>query len=88
MNIDDLNFSKLSTASQVNKFDCDLDDITSFLQDDALDYQNQRIANTYVFTDKKENVVAFFSISNDCLNDLGNEKGFSNAVWNKIPSLN
>ena len=87
MDIGDLNFSELSEESKVNEFDCDLEDITSFLQDDALNYQNQKIANTYIFTDENEKILAFFSISNDCLNDLGDEKGFTNTIWNRLHRL-
>lgn len=84
LDLDKLYFSKLSDRSLVDKFDCDLDDITSFLQDDALNYQDQKIANTYIFTDLNKNILAYFSISNDSLNDLGNEKGFTSTVWNRL----
>ena len=84
MDINSLKFSALSQESKVKGFDCNFDDITSFLQDDALDYQNQKIANTYIFKDKDEDIVAFFSLSNDCLNDKGDRKGFSNLIWNRL----
>jgi GNAT superfamily N-acetyltransferase len=29
-------------------------------------------------------IIAFFSISNDCLNDLGDGKGYSNKIWNRF----
>jgi GNAT superfamily N-acetyltransferase len=29
-------------------------------------------------------IMAFFSISNDCLNDLGEGKGLNNTVWNRL----
>jgi len=84
MNLNNLVFSQLSKASKVDHFDCDSENITSFLREDALNYQIQQISNTYVFEDKSENIAAFFSISNDCLNDEGAEKGFSNLIWNKL----
>jgi GNAT superfamily N-acetyltransferase len=84
LNINSLIFSELSESSNVKGFDCDLEKITSFLQDDALNYQRQKIANTYVFKDENENILAFFSISNDGLKDTGTEKGFTNLVWNKL----
>lgn len=84
MELTDLIFSPLSEKSHITTFDCGLEDITSFLHDDALDYQEQKIANTYLFNDDEGNVLAFFSISNDCLNDLGESKGFTNAIWNRL----
>lgn len=87
MDIGDLNFSELSEESDVYAFDCDLDEITSFLHDDALHYQHQQIANTYIFTDKDKKILAYFSISNDCLNDLGDKSGFTNTTWNRFHRL-
>jgi hypothetical protein len=51
-----------------------------FLKEDAFDYQEQKIANTYCFLNNGDRIVAFFSISNDCLNDLG----YSNTAWNRF----
>lgn len=84
MDINSLTFSELNESANINKFDCDLEDITSFLKDDALNYQHQKIANTYIFKDDNANILAFFSIANDCLNDTGDKKGFTNSIWNKL----
>ncbi len=84
MKLTDLNFLPLSGDSPLSTFDCGLQDITAFLHDDALAYQNEMMANTYLFHDDEGKVMAFFSISNDCLNDLGENKGFNNAVWNRL----
>lgn len=84
MKLTDLFFSELTEESRLDDFDCSIDDITAFLKDDALKYQKENMANTYLFCDDCGAVKAFFSISNDCLNDLGNEKGFSNNVWNRF----
>lgn len=84
MELSDLNFSPLVEESLILTFDCGLEDITSFLHDDALAYQDEKMANTYLFEDDDHNVMAFFSVSNDCLNDLGEEKGFTNNIWNRL----
>ncbi|WP_256004872.1 GNAT family N-acetyltransferase [Pedobacter deserti] len=74
----------MDEKSLIATFDCGLADITAFLHDDALAYQSEKMANTYLFEDGNKNVLAFFSISNDCLNDLGEEKGFNNNIWNRL----
>lgn len=91
MELSDLFFSPLDEESLIATFDCGLADITAFLHDDALVYQSEKMANTYLFEDGNKNILAFFSISNDCLNDLGEEKGFNNEekgfnnnIWNRL----
>lgn len=79
-----MTFLPLSSKSQITTFDCGLEDITSFLHDDAVSYQAEKMANTYLFEDEKGSVFAFFSISNDCLNDLGDEQGYTNNIWNRL----
>ena len=84
MGLIDFDFKELNETINLTNFDCGHDDINEFLKDDALNYQNQKIANTYVFLDLYGNVKCFFSISNDCLNDLGDTRGFTNKIWNKF----
>jgi GNAT superfamily N-acetyltransferase len=80
----DFTFTALDEEIALHHFDCDDGDINEFLQEDALNYQRQRIAKTYLFLDEKGEIVAFFSISNDCLNDLGEVKGYTNTIWNRL----
>lgn len=79
MQLSDFEFDLLSVDHDLSEFDCDDPDINEFLKEDAIHYLNERMANTYVFH-YKNNVVAFFSILNDCLHD----KGFENGVWNRF----
>lgn len=79
MELSDFEFGSLNSALEIANFDCVDTDINDFLKDDAINYQHQKIANTYCFFQDNK-VVAFFSISNDCLNDLG----YTNTVWNKF----
>ncbi|KZE75030.1 hypothetical protein AV926_17515 [Myroides marinus] len=69
----------LDETTRVDSFDCLDEDLNDFLQNDSLNYQKEKITNTYLFLDKDE-VVAFFALSSDCLNDLG----YENSIWNKL----
>ncbi|CAM4320529.1 hypothetical protein SAMN06265348_110136 [Pedobacter westerhofensis] len=80
----DFTLNAISENSKVASFDCDQADITDFLREDALNYQNQLLASTYIFTDLKENIWAYFSVSNDCVKSTGEENGFDNFVWNRL----
>lgn len=84
MELSDFTFTVLDKQTALLHFDCDDADINEFLQEDALNYQLQRIAKTYLFLDINSEIVAFFSISNDCLNDLGAVRGYSNTIWNRF----
>ena len=73
-----MSLSLLDESFDLSGFDCGRKDINEFLTDDALNYQKQKLASTFIFhqTDQK-NPVAFFSILNDALNVKslpGNEK--------------
>jgi len=90
LELSNLNFIPLDGNSPISTFDCGLEDITSFLRENALAYQTEKMANTYLFKDNSHKVLAFFSISNDCLNDLGEQKvkrGLCIMTWkNLLPS--
>lgn len=83
MPLSDFNFTPLTPDIDLTSFDCEDADINEFLKDDAWNYQREKMANTYLFLDNHE-IIAFFSISNDCLNDLGEEKGFNKTIWNRF----
>lgn len=80
MDLADYEFIPLTSDIDLSSFECDEKEITDFLQEDALDYQTQRMANTYLFADEDRRPVAYFCISNDCLVD----KGFSNRTFNRL----
>ena len=79
MHLYDFKFDLLSNEHDLSEFDCGDFDINEFLKEDAMNYQNEKMANTYVFHEDNK-VIAFFSILNDCLHD----KGFESNVWNKF----
>lgn len=87
MGLSDLQFLELDPEIDLSNFDCGDDDITNWLKEDALNYKKERMANTYLFL-KETVVVAYFCISNDSLNDLGEVKGFTNKIWNRFHKRN
>lgn len=79
MDLSDFVFSALNNNDVLENFDCEDDEINEFLLEDSKNFQNEKITNTYLFK-QNNSVAAFFSISNDCLNDLG----YENSFWNKL----
>ena len=79
MDLSDFAFYLLNEDEILDSFDCNDDEINEFLLEDSKNFQNEKITNTYLFKEGNE-IVAFFSISNDCLNDLG----YENSIWNKL----
>jgi hypothetical protein len=77
--LSELTFDILSNDFDLLQFDCGDKDINAFLKDDALNYQREKLATTYIFhLDKKP--IAYFSILNDCLHD----KGYEANTWNRF----
>jgi len=83
LDITDFNFSPLNQTDNLSSFECGLQDISDFLKDDARFYQEEALANTYIFWDTDGTVAAFFSISNDCLSKASGDF-FTNNVWNRF----
>ena len=79
MDLSDFAFSLLSDDEVLDNFNCEDDEINEFFLKDSKNFQNEKITNTYLFKEGNE-IVAFFYISNDCLNDLG----YENSIWNKL----
>lgn len=79
MDLSDFTFSLLNDDEVLDYFDSEDKKINEFIIEDSKNFQNEKITNTYLFKEGNE-IVAFFSISNDCLNDLG----YENSIWNKL----
>lgn len=62
----DLRFERLTPEHDVGRFDCDDEDLNDFLKSDALAYQQQHLAGTYLVFDPDE-LVAYFSTSADAI---------------------
>jgi hypothetical protein len=84
LDLSDFKFIQLNSNVVLDDFECGEADITNFLKEDALQYQMERMANTYLFLDSEDVVVAYFSISNDCLVDSGEDRGYTNTIFNRL----
>lgn len=63
------------------RFDCGNEELNSFLLEDAKDYQEKKLAVTYLAEiDKK--IIGYFSLSNDRIDTLNSDK----ATWRRIKS--
>ena len=51
----------------VKDFDCDNDDLNSFLKDDAMGYLNENLATTYLCIHPEHGLLAYFCISADSI---------------------
>ena len=81
-----INFSqvkalRLSRIYDLSKFDCGDKDINEFLKEDALIYQEKKLATTTLFISNDE-VIGFFSTAADSIKLKLNEKE-SHAIQNK-----
>jgi len=52
-------FSRLKRDDDSSDFDCGHKDTNEFLKDDAIEYQNESLATTYVLKDDSNKVIGF-----------------------------
>ena len=60
----DITFLRLSREHSITTFDCGNDDLNAFLLNDAMDYQDNLIAVTYLVRIYDE-TIGYVSIAND-----------------------
>lgn len=70
---------KLTPSHDITQFDCGDNDLNEFLRDNALNFTNNRIANTYVLEDEGR-IAAYFCL----LNDKVTQQEASNNKWKKL----
>lgn len=70
---------KLTPSHDISKFDCGDNDLNEFLRDNALNFTEKRIANTYVLEDNGR-IAAYFCL----LNDKVSQQEASNNKWKKL----
>ena len=70
---------RLTPQHNLSNFDCGDNDLNEFLKDNALQFTEQRIANTFVLEDEGK-IVAYFCL----LNDKVSQEESSNNKWKKI----
>ena len=90
LNIGDYLHEPLNEENKNFSFECGDADINSYFLKDAWENQKMRKASTYVFTERKRNlIVAFFTISNSSVPDAGYEllKDKKTRWFRKKPSF-
>ena len=60
MNLFDFHFSELNENDQLDVFNCGEEEINRFLKEDALNFQSEKMTNTFVFKNELGDVVIFF----------------------------
>ncbi|MCM1093389.1 MAG: GNAT family N-acetyltransferase [Lachnospiraceae bacterium] len=70
---------RLTKEHSQSHFDCGDSDLNEFLRDNALQFSEQRIANTFVLEDENE-IAAYFCL----LNDKVSQEESSNNKWKKL----
>ena len=70
---------RLTPDYELNLFDCGDEDLNHFLFEDAKNFFNKRIANSFILEDEN-NIVAYFCL----LNDKISRQEVSNSQWKKI----
>lgn len=70
---------RLSSDYDLGKFDCGDNDLNDFLFEDAKNFLEKRIANTFILEDGN-NIIAYFSLLNDKISRLE----ITNSRWKKI----
>lgn len=72
----------LGHSLNIDDFDCGDNDLNKFLSEDAFDFQEKRIANTFVLEDSGK-IVAYFCLLNDKISRLE----IINSRWRKIKDV-
>lgn len=70
---------RLTPDTELVGFDCDDEDLNSFLVEDAKSFLDKRIATSYLLVDS-DNIVAYFCL----LNDKISRQDVTNSQWKKI----
>ncbi len=70
---------RLTSDQDCSQFDCGDKDLNEFLRDDALDFSEQRIANTFLLKDN-DTIVAYLCL----LNDKVSQEEAANNKWKNL----
>ena len=70
---------RLTPETEFTEFECGDEDLNNFLIEDAKDFNEKRIATSYILKDE-DNIVAYFCL----LNDKISRQDVTNSQWKKI----
>lgn len=89
INKEEIKVQKLSRLHKTDSFDCGDKDINDFLKNDALIYQEKKLAVTFIFSYRDE-MIGFFCCSGDCVRLKEKEKkcdNLSGKNFSEIPAM-
>lgn len=82
---EDCELVRLNDSVNISIFTCGHEDLDDFIKSDAKGYMDNLLSVTYLFVHKTSGqVIAFFSVSNNKLSDLGDSK-IRNRLGRKVP---
>lgn len=79
----------LSALHDVKEFDCGDEDTNEFLKNDALIYQEKKIASTFIFV-YSDQIIGYFCCASDSIRLKGSEKNdskLSNKSLSEFPAM-
>ena len=74
-----MQLDRLTAQTEIQPFDCGDDDLNEFLMNDAKDFMQKKIANTFLLTDEGR-TVAYFSL----LTDKISKRDTTNSNWRRL----
>ena len=74
VDLDKIKVVKLSKVYDLKKFDCGVPDLNEFIQNDALKYEEERLARTFLLIYDEKELIGFFSLVNDAIRLEDDEK--------------
>ncbi len=80
-------FQELTPETNLTAFRCIDDDLNDFLLNEALDYQTELLAKTYlVVNEENGDLIAYFSLLNDTVRLEETNKSTANRINRRIPN--
>ncbi|MFH1181621.1 MAG: GNAT family N-acetyltransferase [Candidatus Woesearchaeota archaeon] len=74
IDLDKIKVVNLSKVYDLSKFDCGVSDLNEFIQKDAFEYEEQRLARTFLLIYDNNVLIGFFSLVNDAIRLDDDEK--------------
>lgn len=76
-----IKLAKLSSIYNLEQFDCGDADLNDFIKNDALTYEEQRVASTFLIIYDEKTLAGFFSLVNDSIRlKDGEEEGIDHSI--------
>ena len=80
-------YQELTPETDLKAFKCADDDLNDFLLNEAVDYQTELLAKTYLLINEENgDVIAYFSLLNDTVRLEETDRATANRINRKIPN--